>query len=238
MLVVPRPRVALLSTGNELVESPGALEAGLIYDSNRPMLSRMLQAAGAVVTDLGIAKDDPAAIAARLVGAASDHDLLISSGGAPVGFADHLTQIISRRGYLEFWRLAMRPGKPIGFGDVDDCPTLLQPGNPLAAAAGFALIGRAILARLESRPPAGTGWRLPVATSLSKPAGRTQILLGRLCHDPSGRSTVVEPLPDQGSASLRYLALADVMILLHSEQTVINGSDPVEIVPVRQGFPA
>ena len=236
VLVAPRPRVALLSTGDELVESPGAPGTARIHDSNRPMLARMLQAAGAEVTDLGIAPDAPEAIAGRLVGAAGGHDLLVSSGGASVGFADHLTRIIARRGYLEFWKLAMRPGKPIGFGDIDDCPILLLPGNPLAAAAGFALIGRAILARLEGRVTAGPGWRLPLAAPLAKPEGRTQIRLGRLRHDPSGGATVVEPLPDQGSASLRYLALADVMIVLGPGQTGIGAGEPVEVVPVWQGL--
>lgn len=238
VLVTPRPKVALLSTGDELVESPGFLEAGQIYDTNRPMLAQMLRAAGALVTDLGIARDNPEAILAKLVEAAGAHDLLISSGGASAGFADHLTQVISRRGYLEFWRLDMRPGKPIGFGDIDDCPILLLPGNPLAAAAGFALLGRAIIARLEGRTWAGADVRhLPVSQSLSKPAGRTQVLLGRLGNDPSRGTTIVEPLPDQGSASLRYLALADVMIVLHPEQTDIQEGDPVEVLSVLQGFP-
>ena len=238
VLVMPRPKVALLSTGDELIDSPGFLEAGQIYDTNRPMLAQMLKAAGAEVTDLGIAGDDPEAILAKLVEAAGGHDLLISSGGASAGFADHLTQVIARRGYLEFWRLDMQPGKPIGFGDIDDCPILLLPGNPLAAAAGFALIGRSIVARLEGRTLDGADVRcLPVSRALSKPAGRTQVLLGRLGNAPATGMTVVEPLPDQGSASLRYLALADVMIVLHPEQSEVGAGDPVEVLPVWQGFP-
>lgn len=233
VLVVPRPKVGLLSTGDELLESPAPRETGRIYDSNRPMLVGMLQAAGAEVTDLGIAPDDPDAIIARLVAAAGTHDLLISSGGASVGFADHLCQIVSRRGFLEFWKLAMRPGKPIGFGDIDDCPILLLPGNPLAAATGLALIGRAILARLEGRSPAdGAHLRLPLASPLTKPACRTEIHLGRFDHDPHSGATVIEPLPNLGSASLRYLALADVMIVLHPDQTNIGAGEPVEVVPV------
>ncbi len=231
MLVVPRPKVALLSTGNELVQSPGSLEAGQIYDTNRPMLSRMLQEAGAEVTDLGIAADDPETILKRLVDAAGNHDLLISSGGASVGFADHLTRIVSRRGYLEFWKLAMRPGKPIGFGDIDDCPILLLPGNPLAAAAGFALMGRAIIARLEGRPAERRAWRLPAARPLSKRPGETRIFLGRLSCGP-GRPTMVDPLPYEGSASLRTLALAEVMIILHPDEVDIGEGDLVEILSI------
>jgi len=233
VLVTPRPKVALLSTGDELVDSPGFLEPGRIYDTNRPMLSRMLKAAGAEVTDLGIAGDDPGTILARLVAAAGDHDVLVSSGGASVGFADHLTRIVSRRGFLEFWKLDLRPGKPVGFGDIDDCPILLLPGNPLAAATGFALLGRAILARLEGSGAAGRDTlRLPVATPLSKPAGRTEVRPGRLRHDGPGGATVVEALPDQGSAGLRSFALAQVMIVLHPGQTDVGEGDIVEVLPL------
>lgn len=233
VLVARRPRVGLLSTGDELVQSPGFLDAGQIYDTNRPILSQMLQSAGADVTDLGIARDDPDAILARLVNVAGDHDLLVTSGGASVGFADHLTKVVSRRGYLEFWKLAMRPGKPIGFGDIDDCPILLLPGNPLAAVAGFALVGRPLVARLEGRLVAGHGaWRVPVTRPLSKPAGRTDLLLGCLHHEGPGVPTVVEPLPYRGSAGLRYLAVAQVMIVLHAEVTEISAGDTVEILPI------
>ncbi len=236
VLVFPRPKVGLLSTGDELVQSPGFVAAGQIYDTNRPMLLPMLQAAGSEVTDLGIAKDDPEEILARLVEAARDHDLPITSGGASVGFADHMTEVVSRRGYLEFWKLALRPGKPIGFGDVDDCPILLLPGNPLAAIAGFALVGRALVARLEGRKVVGSRavWRLPVSGPLAKPSGRTDVLLGRLRHDPSGGATAVEPLPYQGSASPRYLAEADVLIVLHAEQAEIRAGEPVEVLPIWQ----
>ncbi len=232
VLVVPRPKVALLSTGNELVDSPGFLERGQIYDTNRPMLARMLQSSGVEVTDLGIAPDDPEAILARLVDAAAGHDLLISSGGASVGFADHLTQIVSRRGFLEFWKLALRPGKPIGFGDIDDCPILLLPGNPFAAAVGFKLIGREIIARLEGRGSAHHDIRcLPVTAPISKRQGLTQVLPGRLQHE-AGRMTMVEPMPYEGSASLRSLALCDVMIILDLDQTDIEDGALVKILPM------
>lgn len=230
VLVAPRPKVALLSTGNEFVDSPGFLENGQIYDTNRPMLSRMLQAAGADVTDLGIARDDPEAILARLVEAAGSHDLLVSSGGASVGFADHLTQIVSRRGFLEFWKLDLRPGKPIGFGDIDDCPILLLPGNPFAAAVGFMLMGRAILSRLEGRAAADRDvWRLPASRSISRRGGGTQVLPGRL-HHSIGQTTTVEPLPYKGSGSLRALALADVLIVLHPGHRDIDAGELVEVL--------
>lgn len=237
VLVAPRPKVALLSTGDELVDSPGSLAAGQVFDSNRPMLSHMLLAAGAAVTDLGMAHDDPEVILERLVEAAADHDFLISSGGASVGFADHLARVVSRRGFLEFWKLDMRPGKPVGFGDIDDCPILLLPGNPLAAAVGFALLGRAVLARLEGRPLNASVLRLPVDRPLARSAGRIEVHLGRLRLDSRSRATAVEPLPYGGSASLRHLALADVMIVLEPGEGMIDAGENVDTLPVWQGFP-
>ena len=234
-LVAPRPKVALLSTGDELVQSPDKLANGQIFDTNRPMLLHMLRAAGADVTDLGIVGDDPEAILSRLIDAAAGHDLLISSGGASVGFADHLTRIVSQRGFLEFWKLDMRPGKPVGFGDIDDCPILLLPGNPLAAAVGFTLVGRPILARLEGRSRESEDLLyLPIDRPLSKPAGRIDVLPGRLRTDPVRRVTIAEPLPYPGSASQRVLAQADVLIVLQPDQTDIAIGDGVATVPFRQ----
>lgn len=159
--VYARPKVALLSTGDELVDDLRPLSRGEIYDTNWPMLSILLENAGAEVTDLGIIRDDPGPIVSTLVTAAADHDFIVSSGNASAGFADHLAKAVRQRGYLEFWKLDMRPGKPVGFGDIDHCPILLLPGNPVAAASGFAIIGRFIL----DRPFGAVRWtRSPAAT--------------------------------------------------------------------------
>ena len=192
--VNPRPKVPLLSTGDELRGAPSPLGPGQIYDSNRPMLAIMLEAAGAEVTDLGIVGDDPDHLLATLVGAAADHDLIISSGGASAGFADHLTRTVSQRGHLVFWKLDMRPGKPFGFGDVDHCPLLILPGNPLAAAAGCAVFGQAIVEQLTGqKTKGGTNLRLPISKPYPKPFGRTQILPGRLATDPVTGTTIADP---------------------------------------------
>jgi len=204
--VNPRPKVALLSTGDELVDAPGSLNIGQIYDSNRPMLSLMLDAAGADVTDLGIVRDDRDHLLETLVSAAADHDLIISSGGASAGFADHLTHAVSQRGRLEFWKLDMRPGKPIGFGDIDHCPILILPGNPVAAAAGCAVLGRGIVQRLAGRnTEISSMLRLPISKPFSKPLGRTQILLGCLSADKTSGATIIDPLAEPGSASVFIL---------------------------------
>jgi molybdopterin molybdotransferase len=235
--VIPKPKIGLLSTGDELVEAGAPLASGQIYDTNRPMLSLMLREAGAEVNDLGIIKDDPEVILSALAAAANAHDLLISSGGASVGFADHLTRAVTRRGYLEFWKLNIKPGKPVGFGDIDHCPILLLPGNPMAAAVGCALFGRSIVARLEGRRSTNLGMlRLPIGCKFSKPAGTTHILAGRLSSNLAGHATCVIPLPEQGSASLRSLSLADSLIILAAEQTAIGEGDIVDVIPLWRRF--
>lgn len=229
--VAPKPKVALFSTGDELRDPPAPLIPGQIYDSNRPMLAMMLKAAGAIVSDLGIIRDDPDRLLAALVGAADDHDLIVTSGGASAGFADHLTRAVSQRGHLEFWKLDMRPGKPIGFGDVDHCPILILPGNPLAAAAGCAVLGRALVYRLAGRKFVESNHlRLPISRSYSKPLGRTQILPGRLVIDPAKNMTVADALPERGSASLQSISDATILIVLNSNLGDVQQGDIVDVL--------
>ncbi len=234
--VFARPRVALVSTGNELCDGPAPLPPGRIRDTNRPMLARMLAAAGAEVSDLGILRDEPRALEEALIHAAAGHDLIVTTGGASSGLADLLAQTVSRRGFLEFWKLQMRLGKPVGFGDIDDCPILVLPGNPVAAAVDFALLGRPLLARLTGigaaiRPAP----RLPFAGSAVKPAGRCDILLGRLV-ECQGR-TAAAPLAVQGSANLAALAQAGVLIVLTPDLTRIEPGRVVEVLPLWDATP-
>lgn len=233
--VNPTPRVAVLSTGDELLDAPYSLAAGQIYDSNRPMLSLILEGAGSDVTDLGIVRDDPDQLLATLVSAAADHDLIISSGGASAGFADHLTHAVSQSGRLEFWKLDTRPGKPIGFGDIDHCPILILPGNPLAAAAGWAVLGRAIVHRLAGcNTEFGSRLRRPISKPFLKPLGRTQILLGCLSADKTSGATIIDPLAERGSASVLSLSHATHLIVLNNNQGDVNTGDVVDVMPLWQ----
>lgn len=232
-----RPRVALLSTGDELCEVGTPLEPGQIHDSNRPMLLALLLAAGAEVSDIGILPDDPDRILHQLAAIAPEHDMIVSSGGASEGFADHLTRAVARRGCLEFWKLDMRPGKPVGFGDIDHCPMLILPGNPFAAAAGFALLGRVLLDRLAGADAGpDVPLRLPFAARFDKPAGRTQVLAGRLVADGPGGMTMAQPLEKQGSASLTALAGCNALIVLGPERVTVLPGDPVDVHPFHLPF--
>ncbi|MBB4349421.1 molybdopterin molybdotransferase MoeA [Aliirhizobium cellulosilyticum] len=233
--VTVRPRVAILSTGNELADSPDKLVLGQIYDTNRPMLSWMLAQAGADVTDLGIIRDDPSSILSALASAAKTHDLLITSGGASEGFADHLSDVVTRHGSLEFWKLNMRPGKPIGFGEIEHCPVLVLPGNPVAAAAGFATLGRAIIQGLVCRSCATPSYiALPLSVGYSKPAERVQLLMGKFRRRQHDNAIIVEPLTLQSSSSYRALSEAEVFILLGAGKTTVSAGDLVAVVPLWQ----
>lgn len=241
-----RLRVALASTGDELQEGAGPLGPGRIADSNRPMLRAALAQSGCELADLGILPDDPQALLPVLIEAAAAHDLIITSGGASVGAADHLHRLIAARGHLEFWRLNMRPGKPVGLGDIDDCPLLALPGNPMAAAVGFALLGRCLIGCLAGdarpRPEVLT---LPLAWPLSKAPGRLEVLAGRRVTltagtvpraeaGPFGGESpglgAVEPLAVQGSASLAALSQAEGLILLPTAPDHVPAGHPVRFV--------
>lgn len=231
VVVHSRLRVAVLSVGDELRESLSPLLPAEIADSNRPMLRALLEAAGCDVQDLGVLPDDADRILAVLIAAAQENDLIVTSGGASAGAADHLQRLISRRGCLEFWKLALRPGRPVGFGDIDDCPILALPGNPMAAAVGLVLLGRPLVALLSGDPAADAGRiALPCARTFRKVAGRTEVLAGRL--EGTGDARMVAPLPIQGSASLAALAGAEGLIVLPPEPTLLARGDLVDFVPL------
>lgn len=227
--VLRRLRVVLLSIGDELLEGPDALAQGRIVDSNRPMLRGWLNAMGCDVEDLGIMPDSAGTLLQRLVDAAASADLIVTSGGASVGPADFMTRLIGRRGHLEFWKLPMRPGKPAGLGDIDDCPILALPGSPMAAAVAFTLIGRWLIAQLSgdmSQRPLSLV--LPLARSVRTKGPHLQVLAARLTDADGG--TAIDPLEVQGSASVMALAGAEGLVLLPGDRTEFDAGDRVEFV--------
>src|SRR5882672_4125004 len=140
-----RLRVAVFSTGDEVVEPGAARPAAAIYDANRHLLRGLLDKFGAVVTDLGILRDDPAALQTAIAAAAADHDLVITSGGVSTGEADHVRTAIERIGRLVFWRVAIKPGRPVAMGvipgsDGEGAAFCGLPGNPVAVFVTFARV--------------------------------------------------------------------------------------------------
>ncbi|HVJ42693.1 MAG TPA: gephyrin-like molybdotransferase Glp [Dongiaceae bacterium] len=229
-------RLALFSTGDELVEPGLALAPGQIWDANRAMLKALIGETGATVNDLGILPDNLPGMLEALSWAARDHDMIITSGGMSVGDEDHVRQVIQRRGRLEIWRLAIKPGKPVGFGDIDDCPILALPGNPVAAVVTFLMLGRAALNRLSgSSEEADHCLHLPAATAITKQAGRREFRLAKIMRGENGASSLV-PAGKGGSAMLSALVEAQGLIDLDEASSGAAAGEILRYLPLRQNF--
>ena len=157
LAVYRRLRVALFSTGDEIVEPGSALPRAALYDSNRYLLSGLIARFNAEVTDLGILNDDPAALAGALAAAATDHDLVLTSGGVSTGETDHVRNAIEAIGRIVFWRVAIKPGRPVAMGVIPGGPGTAAfvglPGNPVAVFVTFVRVVRPLLLRLSGAEP-------------------------------------------------------------------------------------
>lgn len=220
--VYRRLRVGLLSSGNELREPGQALQPGQIYNANRYSLAGVLESLGLEVHDYEIMADELAASRDALSLAASEWDLLITSGGVSVGEEDHLKQAIRELGELHLWRLAIQPGKPLAFGAVGGKPWLGLPGNPAAALITALVVARPFLLRAQGcldvlpkplRLPAGFAW--------SKANGRRQYLRARL--QELGGQLHVCLHPQQGSAMLTSACWADGLAVIDVGRTLEQG---------------
>ena len=148
-----RVRVAIFSTGDEIVEPGAPLPAAGLYDANRHLLAGMLAQLGAEVSDLGILRDDPDRLAARLAEAAKAHDLVLTSGGVSTGEADYVRAAIEKIGSLVFWRIAIKPGRPVAMSVLGGSAFVGLPGNPVAVFVTFARVVRPLLLRLSGANP-------------------------------------------------------------------------------------
>lgn len=148
VLVHPRPRVAVISTGDELVEGAEPLRTGQIRDSNRPMLCELVREAGAIAVDLGIARDDEGALETRLLAAAGEYDAIVTSGGVSVGDYDVVKAVLDRIGVLRWSQIAVKPAKPFAFGVIGTTPIFGLPGNPVSSHVSFELLARPALRRM------------------------------------------------------------------------------------------
>ncbi|HYR24325.1 MAG TPA: gephyrin-like molybdotransferase Glp [Aquabacterium sp.] len=234
LTVYRRPRVGVLTTGNELVMPGEPLPPGAIYNSNRHTLRGLVQASGAQAADLGIIPDQLDATRAALRAAAEQHDLIISSGGVSVGEEDHLRNAVLAEGGLDFWALAIKPGKPFVFGWIrraDGSRALYMglPGNPVASFMTFLLLVRPVLGLL-----AGEAWRLPQAVPLPadfswpRPDKRREFLRARL-----NAQGAVELYPHQGSGVLSSAAWADGVVDV-APGTVIQPGDRVAFISMAE----
>lgn len=217
-------RLALFSTGDELAEPGSAPGPGTVFDANRHVLQALLRALPVEVTDLGIVRDDVASVAAALRRAASDHHVVLTSGGASRGDEDHVVRSVAAMGRLDFWQVAVKPGRPLAFGRIGDAVFIGLPGNPVAALVAFLLFARPVLRRLGGAPwQRPTGLALPAAFGLRKKAGRTEFPRAVVVHDPE-RGPSLARVPRQGSGMLGALRDADGLVELgHAVELVEPG---------------
>lgn len=224
-----RLRVAIFSTGNELATPPAPLRRGQVYDANRFLLGGLLRQLQVDLTDGGILPDDPAATRAALRAAAADVDLVITSGGVSCGEEDHVRAAIEAIGQLEFWRVAIKPGRPVALGMLGGTPLLGLPGNPVAALVTFWAIGRPLLDRLAGAAPTAT-LRLPVRARFHhrKKAGLREYL--RVLIAPDGTAYCH---PKKGTGMLTSLTSSDALLELTEHVTSIAPGDIAPCIPLQ-----
>ncbi|HTS53634.1 MAG TPA: gephyrin-like molybdotransferase Glp [Burkholderiales bacterium] len=212
-------RVAFFSTGDELVPVGGSLEPGQIYDSNRYTLYGMLMRLGVEAIDMGLIRDDPAAIESAFAQAARAADVVITSGGVSVGEADFVKQLLAKLGDVLFWKIAMKPGRPLAYGKIGDAHFFGLPGNPVSAMVTFYQFVREALLMLMGVPQPHP---LPVlkavcTSSIKKAPGRTEFQRGILSQGDNGEWSV-RVTGDQSSGILSSMSQANCFILLPDAQ--------------------
>ena len=229
-------RAAVLSTGDEVREPGEEIPEGAIFDANRHMVMAMLERLGCEVTDLGILPDTPDEIRRAIAAAAEQHDLLVSSGGMSVGEEDHLVGTIEDLGSLNFWRLAIKPGRPIGFGRIGDgrgrnVPIIGLPGNPVAAFTTLLMAGKPVIQRLGGREiQAVRHIRVAAAFDYKKKTGRREFMRGKLRRDEAGHPVSVTRYGASGAAILSSLTGADGFIDLDEDCSHVRKGDPVSVL--------
>lgn len=234
--VAAKPRVALFSTGDELVMpgdlAPQHMPPGAIYNSNRFFLKALLQRMGCEVSDLGIVPDTREATLAALHSAADQHELILTSGGVSVGEEDHVKPAVQQLGALDLWQISMKPGKPFAYGHVRRSAGPGQahfvglPGNPVSSFVTFLLMVRPLLLRLQgAEVPVLRPWRLPAHFSLAKGDKRREFLRAR--RNAEGG---LDLFPNQSSGVLTSAVWADGLVDNPPGQAIAQG-DLVDFLP-------
>ncbi|MDN5873288.1 MAG: molybdopterin molybdotransferase MoeA [Sinobacteraceae bacterium] len=225
-------RVAFFSTGDELRSLGEALAEGDIYDSNRYTMHGMLSRFGAEPLDLGVVRDDPQTLQAALEQAGAIADVVMTSGGVSVGAADHVRNVLSQAGAINFWKVNMKPGKPIAFGRLGSGAAFFGlPGNPVSTMVTYYQVVQPALDYLAGATP-----RLPLAVmartmeALRKTHPRREFVRGILEMDADGQATVRSAAP-QGSGILRSMSLANCFIVLPEDNRGAQAGESVRVEP-------
>ena len=222
-----RLKVAIFSTGDELVEPGSARGGAAIFDSNRTLLTELLERLGAVVTDLGILIDDPDKLSARLRQAATGHDLIVTSGGVSTGEADFVRKAVETIGNLVFWRVAIKPGRPVALGVIPagakhSAAFVGLPGNPVAVFVTFVRVVKPLLRRLSgARPDKLVPLPVRAAFAYKKKKDRREYVRVALRRAPDGELEAVKH-PQDGAGILTSLTETDGLLEFPEDVTAIE----------------
>ena len=234
--VLRRPRVAFFSTGDELVPLGQPLGPGQIHDSNRHTLRALLRSCPVEALDYGVIRDTEEEVREALTRAGEEADLIITTGGVSVGDADHVTRVLQASGQIGFWKLAIKPGRPLAFGRFGRAHFFGLPGNPVAVMTTFALLARPALLALAGRSAdAPRTIRARLEEGLHKTPGRKDFQRGLLRAE--GDDWSVRPVRGQNSHQLRAMSEANAYIVLPRESDGARAGEQVEVLPFAEIFP-
>lgn len=212
-------KVAFFSTGDELVGVGKPLTEGQIYDSNRYTIFGMLSRLGVAISDLGVVPDKPDLLEKTLLKAANENDVVITSGGVSVGEADYMKALLAKHGQVLFWKINMKPGRPLAYGKINDAHYFGLPGNPVSAMVTFyQFVREALICLMGSAAKPLPLFQVKCTESIKKATGRTEFQRGILFIDNG--TWMVKPLPNQGSGVLSSMSAANCFIVL--DETIGN----------------
>lgn len=226
-----RLKVGIVSTGDEVIRSGTPLQPGQVYDANAPMLEALVTSAGAVPVDLGVLPDDIDAVQRRLAEAARQVDVIVTSGGASRGEEDHVVTALDALGKRHLWQLAIKPGRPISFGQIGDCVMIGLPGNPVAVFVCFLLYVWPLLRRMGGGEwPTPRRYQLPALFAFpNRKTGRREFWRGILKQTPRGLA--VDKFDRDGSGLISGLRVADGLIEVPEDVPEVRPGDSVAFLP-------
>jgi len=223
-------RVAFFSTGDELASIGQSLQEGQVYDSNRYTIYGMLARLGVEIIDMGVVRDDPRLLEQALLDAAAAADVILTSGGVSVGEADFMKQLLNELGQVVFWKIAMKPGRPLAYGKIGNTHYFGLPGNPVSVMVTFYQFVRdAMLVLMGQSDSAPVPLLAATCTeALKKAPGRTEFQRGVLFPD-NGGTWNVRPIGNQGSGVLRSMSEANCFIVLPENCGNVPAGETVQV---------
>lgn len=229
--VYRRLRVAIFSTGDEVGDPGAELPPGGIYDANRYALHALLDGLGAAVTDLGILRDSESSIREALSKAVPDHDLILTSGGMSTGEEDHVKAAVTAQGTLHFWRLAIKPGRPVAMGQIGRIPFMGLPGNPVAVMVTFLMLARPLVLRLSgATDTTPRRFRVQAGFDYKKRSNRCEYVRARLERGEDA-GWIAQKFPRDGAGILSSMVWADGLVEIGEGITRLEAGGAVDFLP-------